>query len=336
VKKTSKENQMKKIVGLIVAVFVSLAGGAQGKPADTVVVALAKTSKMVLTVKDRTDLALLKQYDFQALFNDILTKLEATDTVKIAMVVDTPKTEVVPTEPELITWDDDDDDNDRDEDVQRKYRHHRTRHSINFDFGTNNYLEGGEFPDANGAQYAVRPWGSWYVGINSVLRTQVSNSFFIEFGAGVSRYDFKFQDDQTTIIQDDNGIVFSQDTRDASFNKSKLSVVYINASLIPMFDVGGYSRKARFWSSRNSAFRIGAGPYVGYRIASHTKIVYKEDGDKEKDKDHDNFYLNNMRYGVRLQLGVRSADFFFNYDLNELFATNKGPKLNAFSFGVIF
>ena len=33
---------------------------------------------------------------------------------------------------------------------------------------------------------------------------------------------------------------------------------------------------------------------------------------------------------------LSATDLFFNYDLNELFAEGKGPKLNAFSFGVIF
>jgi hypothetical protein len=156
---------------------------------------------------------------------------------------------------------------------------------------------------------------------------------------GVSWYNFKFQNDATVITKDDGdvkGVYFNEDIRDVSFIKSKLSVTYINASLVPIIDVGGYNRKARFWDSHNSAFRFGVGPYVGYRIGSSTKLVYKEEGDREKDKEHDNFYLNNLRYGVRVQIGIRSTDFFFNYDLNELFATNKGPKLNAFSFGVIF
>ena len=69
-------------------------------------------------------------------------------------------------------------------------------------------------------------------------------------------------------------------------------------------------------------------------MAAHVLTSAAED--REKDKDRDNLYLNNLRYGIRLQLGVRSTDFFFNYDLNELFATDKGPKLNAFGFGVIF
>ena len=83
-------------------------------------------------------------------------------------------------------------------------------------------------------------------------------------------------------------------------------------------------------------FRLGIGPYMGYRIASKSKLVYESGDDREKEKDRDSFYLNNLRYGFRLQLGVRSTDLFINYDLNDLFADEKGPRLNAISFGLIF
>ncbi len=326
---------MKRIVTIAITLCTASIAVAQAKPADTVVIELAKTSKVVFTIKERSDLEILKQYDFQALFNDILTKLENKDTASV-VVIDTTKTEsVVRTEVIQEPWSDEDEDDDDDWD-DRKYRHSRTRYSFNFDLGTNNYLEKGNFPDNEGAQYAVRPWGSWYVGLNSILRTQVSNNFFVEWGAGVSWYNFKFQDKSTLITEDDAGVQFIPDPRDVSFEKSRLKVFYINASFVPVFDFGGSNRKARFWKSHNSAFRIGAGPYVGYRIDSSSKLVFEDDGDKEKDKENNNFYLNNLRYGMRVQIGVRSADFFFNYDLNELFVTNKGPKLNAFSFGVIF
>ena len=62
----------------------------------------------------------------------------------------------------------------------------------------------------------------------------------------------------------------------------------------------------------------------------------KKDGDKKKEKDHGTYQMNNFRYGLRLQLGFKDTDLFFNYDLNELFVSGKGPKLNAFSFGVSF
>jgi hypothetical protein len=323
---------MKKILTLVCVGLISMSSFAQKKSADTVRIDLAKSSKVVFTMKDRTDLPLLKQYDYQALFNDIITKLEKSDSTTSQ---DSTQTAPVVQNNVVVTWDDDDDD----QEYESKYHYHRTTHSFNFDFGTNNYLEDGSFPDGSGAQYTVRPWGSWYVGLNSTLRTRVSKNFFVEWGAGISWYNFKFQDDATLITVDDNdipGVYFSEDTRDVSYSKSKLTASYINASLVPMFDAGGRGRKTRLWDAHNSNFRIGAGPYAGYRIESHSKLVYKEDGDKEKDKDKSNFYLNNFRYGIRMQVGIRSADFFFNYDLNELFIEGRGPKLNAFSFGVIF
>lgn len=324
---------MKTLINITLACSISLISVAQARPGDTVVVELAKTSKVVFTMKDRTDLETLKQYDFQALFNDIFSKLEKNDTTSVVPADTTKKVNTDRLEVTKEDWGKEDDEDDWDD---RRYRHHNTRHYFNFDFGTNNFLEEGDFPDNSGAQYAVRPWGSWYIGLNSMLRTQVSQKFFLEWGAGVSWYDFKFQDDNTRMVEDDNGISFVADNLDVSYVKSKLEICYLNASLIPVFDFGGHNRKARFWSSHNSNFRIGAGPYVGYRLYSKSKLVYKEDGDKEKDKESNNFYLNNMRYGIRMQLGIRSADFFFNYDLNELFVENKGPKLNAFSFGVVF
>lgn len=331
---------MKNVLTIATALFVSLVAVSQAKPADTVVIELAKTSKVVFTMKDRSDLEMLKQYDFQALFNDLLAKLENKDTVIAPILTDTIKVEQNTAKTEentdnLEVWGKEDE-NDDDKWDDRKYRHHGTRHSFNFDFGMNNYLEEGKFPDQNGSQYAIRPWGSWYIGLNSTLRTQVSRKFFIEWGTGVSWNNFKFQDDNTLMMQDSLGVSFDTDTRDFSYKKSRLMVCYLNASIVPMFDLGGHNRRSRWWDSNNSGFRIGVGPYIGYRIDSSHKLVYKDDGDKEKDKEKDDFYINNMRYGIRAQIGVRSADFFFNYDLNELFVEGKGPKLNAFSFGVIF
>lgn len=68
-----------------------------------------------------------------------------------------------------------------------------------------------------------------------------------------------------------------------------LSATFINASLIPVLDFGDHSRKQRMWDGHGSGFRFGIGPYVGYRISSKSKLVYKEDGHREKDKNRDSF-----------------------------------------------
>lgn len=323
---------MKKVLILLIG-LIGFTANAQQK-SDTVIVELAKSSRIMFTIKDRNDLSILRQYDFQALFTDILSKIDdspitttAADTVP---VVSTDKTS------REIIWEDDDKDDEWYNNRVEKYTR-KTRHSFNMDLGMNNYLSNGKFPDDAGEVYSVRPWGSWYVGLNSIQHTHVSGKFFLEWGVGVSWYNFKYQKDNILMSENEDGVVYSEDNRDVSYIKSKLTASYINASLIPMFDFGGYGKKSRVWDSYGSNFRIGIGPYAGYRIGSHSKLVF-DDGDKEKEKNYDNFYLNNFRYGVRLQLGIRSTDFFFNYDLNELFSTTKpgNPNLNAFSFGIIF
>jgi len=301
---------------------------------DTIIVELAKTSRVVFTINDRSDLEILKHYDFNDLFKDLIAKLE-NDTTAISKI---DSTEVVAESTEEV-WNhsrDDEDDND-DEDDKWDYRYNgRTTQSFNFDFGTNNFLSDGKFPDNSDEIYAVRPWGSWYVGLSSIQRTRVAKKFFLEWGLGLNWYNFKFQDDNVLIQKDDAGTAFVPDTREVDFKKSKLTVSYVNASLIPVVDFSDYSRKSRVWDDHGNSFRIGLGPYIGYRVWSYSKQVYEEDGEKQKDKNSDNFYLNNFRYGARLQLGYRSTDLFFNYDMNELFVEGKGPSLNAFSFGIIF
>jgi hypothetical protein len=341
---------MKKIL-VIIATICAITLKAQ-EPSDTVIVELAKTSRVIFTIRDRSDLEILKHYDFQQLFQDVLSKLEKSDTTSLARTDSTQTQDEVATTQDADNddwWERDDrkndhdnDDDDDDWDNDRDWREHfhgnrwgRTWQSFNFDLGTNNYLADGKFPDNDNALYSVRPWGSWYVAASSIQRTRLASKLFIEWGVGLSWYTFKLQNDNIQIVKDDTGIEFVEDMRDVNFRKSKLSASYVHASLVPIVDFGGHSRKSRLWDGYNNSFRIGLGPYIGYRISSHSKIVYK-DGDREKDKERDSFYLNNFRYGLRLQLGYRSTDLFFNYDLNELFAEGKGPKLNAFSFGIVF
>jgi hypothetical protein len=334
-----------KSLSAVLLATIALAVNAQEKKADTVIVSLAKTSKVIFTIEDRKDLEILKHYNFQDLFHDILVRIENDSLHR-----DTTKTHVTSSSDE--SWssppsenpaeDDDRSENDGTYTNENGDWHNkggarigRTWQSTNIDFGINNYLANGKFPDTDNKPYAVRPWGSWYIAGNSVQRTRIGKNVFMEWGIGVSWYNFKFQKDNIVMSKTDTQVEFTNDDRDVNYIKSKLRATYINVSLVPMLDFGDHSRKPRMWDGHGSAFRIGIGPYAGYRISSKSKIVYEDNGNRQRDKTRDNFYLNNLRYGVRLQLGINSTDFFFNYDLNELFVTDKGPKLNAVSFGFI-
>ena len=323
------------------------------QPADTLVVRVGKESKVTFSIKDKQDLETLKHYNFQALMDDMLQKLEKRDTSSIKKVSAAYLKDTL-TNPSMLkpadTWvrDRDREEEDQDRFSGRRSRrrdrdrdtNRRTYHSFNIDLGMNNYLENGKFPDEANNLYTVKPWGSWYVGLNSVLRTRVKGKFFIEWGAGVTWYNFKFNNRSVVISKDANSVIFSEDSRPYTFTKSKLTAAYVNFSVVPMIDFGGNSRKPMVFNGdrvnfdKRGSFRFGVGPYVGYRLDSYTKQVWDEGGETHKSHTFDNYYMNNLRYGLRAQLGFRDLDFFFNYDLNDLFITGKGPTLHAFSFGI--
>lgn len=334
------------IISLTFAILLASSAAVHAQPADTLVVRVGKESKVIFSIKDKQDLETLKHYNFQALMDDMLQKLEKRDTSKLPKpsseyLKDSTKQTVTQEPTETWIKDQPRDDDWKEYKYERRRRSHRgSYHSFNIDLGMNNYLENGHFPDGGNQLYTVKPWGSWYVALNSTLRTRLSGKFYIEWGAGVSWYNFKFSNFKVGITKDDNGVIFYENPNPVAFTKSKLTVAYVNISMVPMFDLGGYSRKPMVFNGdrlnfdRRGSFRIGIGPYVGYRLDSYTKQVWEEGGDTKKSHNHDNYYLNNLRYGVRAQIGFRDTDIFFNYDLNDLFIENKGPRLHAFSFGI--
>ncbi|MDN5201107.1 hypothetical protein QQ008_07035 [Fulvivirgaceae bacterium BMA10] len=217
----------------------------------------------------------------------------------------------------------------QDDDERRwKRRSHGSWHHIALDIGTNNYLLDGKFPDVNNEPFAVRPWGSWYLAIKSVTDTHLGGPFHLLYGADVSWYNFKFENENIIINRTDEGVEFVERTDGLDVRKSKFSSAYLDVSLVPVIN---FTRHRHHFSD---GLKFGVGGYAGYRLLTYSRYVFKEDGDKRDVKDKNNFFMNNIRYGIRSVLGVGSANIFFNYDLNELFADNRGPELNAFSIGL--
>lgn len=216
-----------------------------------------------------------------------------------------------------------------------------THNDFSIDLGMNNYLQDGSFPDNNDAPYAVKPFGSWYVALKSINDTHVGGALHLLWGPEVSWYNFKFNDEAIRLSKINDQVLFVESPAGIYVKKSKLTVAYLNFSVVPMLKFGDKRDRHNScwmnWNDKytNEGFRIGIGSYGGYKIASYSKVVIEEDGDDKKNRDKDSFYLNNFRYGVRFQAGFRGVDVFANYDLNELFVADKGPKLNAFSFGIV-
>ncbi len=177
------------------------------------------------------------------------------------------------------------------------------------------------WPSDEGAP-AVKPWGSWYVALNSTGTWKASKNFHFKSSLGVSWYNFKFENTDIIAVKTPGGLEF-QEFDQGTGTKSKISASFVNLTLMPTL------------RSNDGNLRFGAGAYAGLRIGGRGKFVYDDvDGNQRKQFEKSNMYVENLRYGLRSEIGVGDVTFFFNYDLNELFQPGLGPELQAMSFGI--
>jgi len=352
---------MASLVMAILVPTVSLAFNSIN-PKDTVIIELNNNNKIVIITSSKEDLATLERYDINQMIRDLNNQL--SDSVQYMEIKDG---KAYVNEKELKDWKINEDevhiklgglqvDVDADKaknwdgddwNIQKKRTYEtervdRTTHHFNIDLGINNWLENGSFPDDNNELYSIKPFGSWYLALNSVNKTWVGGPVFLEWGLGISWYNWKMQDADVVIQEGANNITFTPAPVAVNGIKSKLTTSYVNAQLVPMFDFSKGRKKVTSYESSGvrikrysrQGFRFGMGGYAGYRLGSHTKFVFKEDGNRDRDKEKDNFFLENFRYGLRAQIGWKGMELFGMYDLNNVFASGRGPDLNAITFGI--
>ncbi len=338
----------------------------KGTPADTIEISFGDKGKIIIEVESAKDLELLKEYDINEMLDDIGNEADSADVIiiedergeKYLKTEEEEDSEFEDLEDEFDDrWEEKKGGDDASVGIDSNDDHVIVSHGnekthmgagtsfVSFlDWGMNNYIEDGKFPDADDAQYTVCPWGSWYVEMKGGVQTHITGKFALDYGGGFSWYNFKYQDPDTRMIKGEDGVIFDTWDPELKASKSKLTVSHINVHFVPVFDFG-YRKRIKTYEDGTTitrvrygrnGFRIGLGGYAGYRIGSHAKLVSNKDGKKSKSRENNNFYLNNFRYGIRMIVGYGEVDFFINYDLNELYAENRGPQLNAFSFGISF
>jgi hypothetical protein len=72
---------------------------------------------------------------------------------------------------------------------------------------------------------------------------------------------------------------------------------------------------------------------MGWRIGSHSKNVY-DDGNKEKEKNKDDFHMNPFKYQAIARIGWGVINLWGTYSLNTLFKDNEGPEVYPYSIGI--
>ena len=228
-------------------------------PADTVIINFGNQSKIVIYVNESSDLDALSNYDINQMLKDLKIKIEEADGEVSYLKIEDEEgdhylkdtTIVFNEEQEEITIDSvaDADGGNIHKSIVIKAPGFKTKektrnkHSINVELGLNNYLKDGDFSGTNAEDYGVKPFGSWYVGITSKRKSQISGPLFLEWGGGISWYNFKLEDPQVRILKGEDGVLFQE--ADASINgqKSKLTASFINVSIVPVLDFSQGRRK---------------------------------------------------------------------------------------------
>ncbi|HEX2936624.1 MAG TPA: hypothetical protein VHO72_14810 [Bacteroidales bacterium] len=158
-----------------------------------------------------------------------------------------------------------------------------------------------------------------------VSRNIAGNYFGIVTSLRLEFYNYVF-DNNLSIRKDENGIIVPR-LYTQELDKSKLVVSYFSIPLLFEFQFpAALTRKKRMW--------IAAGVIGSIKLGSHTKVKYREDGDRKKDKNHDDFNINVLRYSLTARMGYSNFYVYGNYSPVQFFEKNKGPELYPFAVGV--
>jgi hypothetical protein len=201
------------------------------------------------------------------------------------------------------------------------------RQGFNMSFGLNVYAQNNA-GTYKADEYDLKNGSSRYVSLGWTRGTLLSKgqnaSLGLDFGVEFSWYNMMFAGNNVA-KGSSNGITFPDfmvDNKPYELSKSKLTASYINLSLMPTI---------KFNSGAITYLSFGG--YAGYHIGDHTKTKRASDGQKEK--LNGSFSLNDFRYGLGLEVGLKNfPDLFVQYDLNNLYQTNKGPGVSMVSFGI--
>jgi len=197
-------------------------------------------------------------------------------------------------------------------------------HWAGFEWGINNFLDTDnelsheDMADLNTgrswvinlnfAQYSLG-FGTSHIGLVTGLGLEMNNYFF---------------DEDITIIEFGDYVI--ADPLSGNVMKSKLTTTYLRIPVLLEVQFPNTVRSKRVF--------LSGGIVAGLKLGSHTKVVYDDDGGKNKDKNRDDFNINPFKYGLTARIGFGNISFFGDYYISTMFVKDKGPELHPFSLGL--
>ncbi|CCH56336.1 hypothetical protein BN8_05663 [Fibrisoma limi BUZ 3] len=310
---------------------------------DSLVVRFANRTRLVIYAPDKAGIKALSAYDLNKIVREMGMQLDTLPDGKTAVSVGEVEGEKYLKDTVLVitkrkgdvnvvikggrsnadSTDNEDDDYRR---TQLRYRNRRSGFNIQTDVnvGLNTLLTESQLAAYPSDQYGLLPLGSRYISFSigqhpTLVRGKVAK-LSVYYGVELAWNNYMFEED-VVVRRGLDRVDFVPIVE--PIKKTKLTVCSINLPVVP--------RITFYTGSNRKAFHLGVGGFVGYRLDSYTKIKFTSN---EKEREHSNFYLNDLRYGLIGHLGILRANLFVKYDLNPVFRDGRGPDVRSLSFGV--
>ena len=334
-------NTIFQLITTVVIVLTSVVSAtASADPADSLVIRFANRTRLVIYAPDKAGIQALSNYDLNKIVREMGMQLDSLPGGQAAISRDGDQylkdTVLVVTKKKggvRITIGGSGDTTKTDSTRNRRdYTRSSVRRGVNswkrsidFQLGLNAWIKPADAtPVGNNLSPDLRPLGSRYFAVAFSQRPTLINGnrtkLSLYYAAEASWNNFMFEDD---ILVSKGPTAVQFETAPESLKKSKLTTFALQLPVVP--------RLAFYSASGRKVFHIGLGGFIGYRLDSYTKIKQQDD---DKNREHSNFYLNNLRYGLVGHLGIVKTNLFVKYDLNPVFQAGKGPDVRALSFGI--
>ncbi|MCK4919877.1 MAG: outer membrane beta-barrel protein [Bacteroidales bacterium] len=218
-----------------------------------------------------------------------------------------------------VTWEDleeidepeiDDEGDDKKKTKSKKFKGHWS----GFEIGLNSYVNDDYLMDVSPDFMDLNTGKSWNYNINFLQHdlALVTQHLGLVTGLGFEFSNYHF--DNGNVIMEENGVIVEV-TAPVNTDKARLQTVYLTVPLLMEFQVPAGKKK----------FFVSGGVIGGVKVASKTKMIYFDNGDKKKDKVKDDFNISALRYGFTARIGFRSLKLFANYYPMALFEDGNGP-----------
>jgi len=218
----------------------------------------------------------------------------------------------------------------------REFKNCKTKkfsgHWSGLDFGFNNLLNKNGSTSLNANEEFMSPNTNRSLGVSINFFQHsvelIGKNFGLVTGLGLEFNNYFFEHNNS-ITKDSLSVIIAKPYNNVHLDKSKLEATYLVVPLIFEFQFPGNVK-------RSKRFRIAAGIIGSLKLESHTKVLYSENGKSQKDKVHDDFNINFLRYGFTGRIGLNKISLYANYYPVSLFEKNKGPELYPISVGLSF